>query len=131
MKRLLSKPVVKISVILGLVAPYLSILSGLIAAWLFVHIHILGIFHIGQSGVQQAIFGGVVFGLTSLLTYAAAHWHWLPVVIEQLRRQQAIDDNTTPSGSVVSPTPASGGTVSDTPTTGPAPGATIPGARRP
>jgi hypothetical protein len=71
---------IKIPAILAFIAPYLSVASGAIAAWLLVHVHILGIFHVGRAGVQQAIYGAVVFGITSILTYLAAHFHWLPLV---------------------------------------------------
>jgi hypothetical protein len=78
------KPVISIAVVVAILVPYINIAAGLLAAWLFVHLHWLGTFNVTQSQVAKAISGSVVFAVVSGLGYAAAHYHWLPVVIQKL-----------------------------------------------
>lgn len=74
--------------ILAFLAPYIALASGLLAAWLFVHFHLLGVWHITQSAVAQAISGIAVFGITALLTFLGHHFHWLPLAKAALLKQE-------------------------------------------
>lgn len=83
------KPVFSIKAILAFISPYIAVGSGLFVSWLFVHVHWLGVFHINQSSAARVVAGAVVFTVTSGLTYAAAHFHWLPISFQALEQRQA------------------------------------------
>lgn len=56
--------------------PYISIAAGVLASWLLVHIHFLGLFHVQHDGLSTAIVQLVVFALTTGVTWAG-HQKWL------------------------------------------------------
>lgn len=107
MRRL--KPVVSIAVVVAFLTPYIAVASGLLASWLFVHFHWLGMFHLDQSSVARMIAGCVVFIVVSGLTYAAAHFHWLPIVIAKLERADAKVPGAPLPPAGATPTSATGG----------------------
>lgn len=68
-----------IAEVIAFLTPYASIAAGAVAAWLFVHVHFLGIFHFTQPGVAQTIASALVFGVSAVITWAAHNFHWLPL----------------------------------------------------
>ena len=62
--------------IVAFLGPYVAIASGAIADWLLVHVHFLGLFHVGHSQVAGIIAQVAVFGLTALATLVL-HNKWL------------------------------------------------------
>lgn len=56
--------------------PYVAVLSGIIANWLVVHVHLLAEFHITSGSVASAISQIAVFGITTLVVWAG-HQKWL------------------------------------------------------
>jgi hypothetical protein len=62
--------------LVAFLGPYLSVLSGGLATWLFTHVHLFATFHVGTSDIAHAIVQAVVFGLTTAVTYAGQH-KWL------------------------------------------------------
>jgi len=74
--------------IVAFAGPYIAVLSGAIADWLVVHVHLLGLFHTSQTAIAGTLTQVVVFGLTALLTWAGHH-KWL-TGWQQYEAQQAI-----------------------------------------
>src|SRR4051812_46755672 len=62
--------------IVAFLGPHVAWLSGALATWLIVHVHFLALFHVGQSVVAQVIANGLVFGITTLVTWLGAQ-KWL------------------------------------------------------
>lgn len=62
--------------IVAFVGPYASLVSGAVASWLLVHVHVLGLFHFQHDGLASGIAQGIVFLVTALLTWAG-HSKWL------------------------------------------------------
>ncbi len=62
--------------IVAFVGPYVATLSGIAAAWLLVHVHFLGLFHLQQDGLATGIAQGVIFLLVTLITWLS-HQKWL------------------------------------------------------
>jgi hypothetical protein len=62
--------------VVAFLGPYLAILSGVVADWLIVHVHLLSSFHTTATTVAGAITQVAVFALTALLTWAGQH-KWL------------------------------------------------------
>jgi hypothetical protein len=56
--------------------PYIAIISGALADWLIVHVHLLGSFHVGNRPLANAIAQVSVFGLTALIVWLG-HQKWL------------------------------------------------------
>lgn len=56
--------------------PYIAILSGALADWLIVHVHLLSLFHTTNTQVAGAITQIAVFGLTAILVWLGQH-KWL------------------------------------------------------
>jgi hypothetical protein len=56
--------------IVAFFGPYIAIGSGILASWLLVHIHLLGLFHLQHDGLASAIAQGLTLLLVSLLTWA-------------------------------------------------------------
>ena len=56
--------------------PYIAVISGVIADWLIVHVHVLSLFHVAGSSLASAVSQGIVFGLTALLVWLG-HQKWL------------------------------------------------------
>lgn len=83
----MNKPVISKATVIAFLTPYISIASGLLVSWLFVHFHWLGVFHVTKDAAASTIASSVVFIVTSGLAYAAAHFHWLPVVIAKLEQK--------------------------------------------
>lgn len=104
----MKKPVFSIAAIVVFITPLLSSLIGLGFAWLFVHFHWLGVFHVSQSAATRATAGMVVFAITAVLHYAAMHFHGLPIVLENLRSRQAAKELGSAKTGAPSPTMASG-----------------------
>jgi hypothetical protein len=62
--------------IVAFAGPYIAVISGALADWLIVHVHLLGLFHTSQTALSGAITQVVVFGITALLVWAG-HQKWL------------------------------------------------------
>jgi len=62
--------------IVAFVGPYISVASGLVAAWLLQHVHLLGLFHLQHDGLAAAIAQGLIFGLVTIITWLG-HSGWL------------------------------------------------------
>jgi hypothetical protein len=62
--------------IVAFAGPYVAIVSGALADWLIVHVHILGLFHTSQTAISGAVTQIIVFGITALLVWAG-HQKWL------------------------------------------------------
>lgn len=62
--------------VVAFAGPYVAILSGAVADWLLVHVHLLDLFHTTSTQVAGAITQLVVFALTSLLVWLGQH-KWL------------------------------------------------------
>ena len=62
--------------VVAFAGPYVAILSGAIADWLIVHVHLLSLFHTTSTTVAGAITQLGVFGLTSILVWLGHH-KWL------------------------------------------------------
>jgi hypothetical protein len=65
--------------ILAFLQPFISVGSGALAAWLFVHVHVLGVFNVSQSDVAADIAYGTVFLVTAGLTWLGQHEHLVPI----------------------------------------------------
>jgi hypothetical protein len=61
---------VPINRIVSFAGPYIAVISGAVANWLFVHVHFLATFHIKQTAVSSALTQLGVFALTALLVWA-------------------------------------------------------------
>ena len=61
--------------IVAFLTPYIAVLSGAVADWLFVHIHFLGDFR-DRNQVVMGITQFVVWGLTAVLVWAGSS-NWL------------------------------------------------------
>lgn len=66
-------PVPPIKQIMALLAPYISVVVGTLAAWLAVKIHVLATFHIDQTQISQVVGAAVVFIVTTTITWLAHH----------------------------------------------------------
>lgn len=62
--------------IIAFAGPYISILSGAIVNWVYVHLHFLSGFHTQQSSITKWLSQALVFGLTTLIVWAG-HQKWL------------------------------------------------------
>ena len=62
--------------IVAFAGPYIAVVSGALADWLIVHVHLLGLFHTSKTAVTGVITQATVFGLTSLLVWLG-HQKWL------------------------------------------------------
>lgn len=67
---------IPINRLVAFAGPYISVLSGAIADWLLVHVHLLELFHTTKTQVAGAITQLVVFGITAFLVWAGHH-KWL------------------------------------------------------
>lgn len=66
-------PVPPIKQLMALLAPYISIAVGTLAAWLEIKLHFLATFHIDQTELTQVIGAAVVFIVTAVITWLAHH----------------------------------------------------------
>lgn len=62
--------------VVAFAGPYVSVLAGIAATWLTVHVHVLSTFHVSKDQTAKAIIEILIFGITALVTYAGQH-HWL------------------------------------------------------
>lgn len=62
--------------IVAFAGPYIAVISGALADWLIVHVHILGLFHTSQTAISGVITQVIVFGITALLVWLG-HQKWL------------------------------------------------------
>lgn len=62
--------------IVAFAGPHIAWLSGVVATWLTVHLHLFATFHVGTSGVAKAIASVLVFGVVTLVTWLG-HQKWL------------------------------------------------------
>lgn len=62
--------------IVAFAGPYIAIVSGALADWLLVHVHLLGIFHTTKTATASMLTQGIVFSLTAILVWAGHH-KWL------------------------------------------------------
>jgi len=67
---------VPINRVVAFAGPYISILSGAVADWLLVHVHLLSDFHTTKGTIVNLVTQGLVFGLTAILTWLG-HQKWL------------------------------------------------------
>jgi hypothetical protein len=63
------KVTVPINRIVAFAGPYIAVLSGAVADWLLVHVHLLELFHTTRTQVAGAVTQLTVFGLTALLAW--------------------------------------------------------------
>jgi len=96
--------------IVAFAGPYIAIVSGVIADWLVVHLHVLAIFHTTSTAIASTISQGLVFGLTAVLVWAGHH-KWLTG--HQLLETAKV---TTPPTAVAIAEPAPAETPAQTPT---------------
>lgn len=62
--------------IVAFAGPYVAILSGALADWLVVHVHLLSLFHTSATAITSMLTQGLVFGLTAILVWLG-HQKWL------------------------------------------------------
>src|SRR3954454_4129246 len=62
--------------IVAFAGPYIAVLSGALADWLLVHMHLFSIFHTTHTVLANAITQVTVFAITALLVWAG-HQKWL------------------------------------------------------
>lgn len=55
--------------IVAFLGPYIAVISGALADWLLVHVHVLALFHTTHDQIASTITQAVVFGLTALLVW--------------------------------------------------------------
>lgn len=55
--------------IVAFVGPYIAVVSGALADWLVVHVHLLSLFHTTSTAISGMLTQGLVFGLTALLVW--------------------------------------------------------------
>jgi hypothetical protein len=55
--------------VVAFLGPYIAVISGGIADWLFVHVHFLADFHTTHTQVASAISQGIVFVITAGLVW--------------------------------------------------------------
>ena len=55
--------------IVAFAGPYIAVVSGALADWLIVHVHILSLFHTSETAISGMLTQGLVFGLTALLVW--------------------------------------------------------------
>ena len=55
--------------IVAFVGPYVAVVSGAVADWLIVHVHVLSLFHTSATAITGMLTQGLVFGLTALLVW--------------------------------------------------------------
>ena len=67
---------IPINRLVAFAGPYIAILSGAVADWLIVHVHLLSLFHTTNTQVAGAITQIAVFGLTAILVWLGQH-KWL------------------------------------------------------
>jgi hypothetical protein len=92
--------------VVAFAGPYIAILSGALADWLIVHVHLLGLFHTTSTQVAGAITQIAVFGLTALLVWAGHHkwltgWQNFEAVLTAERAKMPSFPPPVPAGSVV------------------------------
>ena len=56
--------------LVAFLGPYIATLSGIVATWLTVHVHLLATFHVGTDDTAKAIAQIVVFAITTAVVYA-------------------------------------------------------------
>lgn len=64
---------ISLAKILSVLAPGIATISGALATWLVVHVHLFATFHVGTSDIANAIAQGIVFGVTAIGTYLIQH----------------------------------------------------------
>jgi hypothetical protein len=69
----------QIAFLIKLLTPYLSTLAGVIATFLVVHVHLLGMFH-SKSQVANIIVQLLVLALVTVLTWITAHTKIIPEI---------------------------------------------------
>jgi hypothetical protein len=62
--------------LIAFAGPYIAVISGVVADWLVVHVHILATFHVGDNDIAQAISQIIVFGVTAFVVWLG-HQKWL------------------------------------------------------
>jgi len=55
--------------VVAFLGPYIAVISGAVADWLLVHVHVLGLFHTSKTAVTGIVTQGVVFILTAGLVW--------------------------------------------------------------
>lgn len=87
--------------IVTFVGPYISLGSGAVASWLFVHVHLLGLFHLNSTGLATGIAQGVVLLLTAGLTWLGQQqWlkgHHIEIATNSPAAQAAVVEKVTPT----------------------------------
>jgi hypothetical protein len=83
-------PNIPINQVVAFLKPYLNMAASALAAWLLVHVHALGLFHITQDKLAGWVVAGVIFVVTFLAQEAKDH-HWLKGwrAFEALNRERA------------------------------------------
>lgn len=56
--------------LVAFLGPYIAVLSGVVADWLTVHVHLLSTFHVGPDSTAKAVAQIVVFAITTAVVYA-------------------------------------------------------------
>lgn len=90
--------------IVAFAGPYIAILSGAVADWLIVHVHLLSLFHTTNTQVAGAITQIAVFGLTAILVWLGQH-KWLTgwqqfeqLVAGEIANGPDVDPDDAPAG---------------------------------
>ena len=89
---------VPINRVVAFAGPYIAILSGALADWLIVHVHLLSLFHTTSTQVAGAITQIAVFGLTAILVWLGQQ-KWLTGwqhFEAQIVKEVQSDDRTAP-----------------------------------
>lgn len=62
--------------LIAFAGPYIAVISGVVADWLVVHVHVLSTFHVGNNDVANAVSQIIVFGVTAFVVWLG-HQKWL------------------------------------------------------
>jgi hypothetical protein len=62
--------------LIAFAGPYIAVISGVVADWLIVHVHVLSSFHVQGNEIGNAVSQILVFGITALVVWLG-HQKWL------------------------------------------------------
>lgn len=62
--------------LIAFAGPYIAVISGALADWLLVHVHVLANFHVQSNTIANAVTQVIVFGITALVVWLG-HQKWL------------------------------------------------------
>ncbi len=94
--------------IVAFVGPYVSVVSGALAAWLLTHLHVLSTFHLSNGQLATGITQLTVFAITAGLTWLG-HQKWLTG--HQIELESGLRAAAAPIASGHNGAPATNGTA--------------------